>query len=135
MVKFTHLISKERDNNKCYVKYVLWKVFKDCIKLLASPSLVMLQTFFTQRALKGKLGTRNWALEGHFKVLPRAHKGHLDTRALERHLGTRALEGHLGTRELKAFWDLATGGTRDTLADSPGNKYCLSSEYAKSLSE
>ena len=80
----------------------------------------------TQRALKGTLGTRNWALEGHFKVLPRAHKGHLDT---------RALEGHLGTRELKPFWDLATGGTRDTLADSPGNKSCLSSKYAKSLSE
>ena len=56
VVKFTHLISKG-DSNKCYVKFVFQKVFKNSIALLTSPFLVILQTFFTQRALKDKLGT------------------------------------------------------------------------------
>ena len=29
--KFINLISKEVENNKCYVKYIFWKVFKNSI--------------------------------------------------------------------------------------------------------
>ena len=47
MVKFTHLISKG-DKNKCYVKFVFGEVFKNSIKLLISPLLVMLQTFYSK---------------------------------------------------------------------------------------
>ena len=42
------------------------KVLKNCIKLLKSPFQVMLQTFFTSRALKGHLGTQR-ALESYSK--------------------------------------------------------------------
>ena len=80
MVKFTHLISKEGENNKCYVLYVYLKVFKNSIKLSASLFLVMLQTFFTQRALKRK-----------FKVTPRALEGNSGTRRGLGHSGTKAL--------------------------------------------
>ena len=44
--KLTYLISKEGENNKYFGKYVFWKAFKNSIKLLMSPFLVMLQTFF-----------------------------------------------------------------------------------------
>ena len=47
VAKFTHLVSKEGENNTCYVKYVFWKVFKNSVKVLTSPFLVMLQTYFT----------------------------------------------------------------------------------------
>ena len=57
MVKFTHLISKG-DKNKCHVKFIFGEVFENSIKLLISPLLVMLQTFFFQSARKGKLGTQ-----------------------------------------------------------------------------
>ena len=59
------------------------KFLETLIKLSVSPFLAMFQTFFTWRALKGKLGTRS---------------------ALEKHLGTRAIEGHLDTRALKLLW-------------------------------
>ena len=66
MVKFTHLISKEGENNKCYVKYVFFKVFKNSVKLLMNLFLVMLRPFFTHTALKGKLNTQR-ALQGNSK--------------------------------------------------------------------
>ena len=53
------------------------------IKLLRSPFLVILQTFFTRRALKRHLST------------PRALQVRLGAQ------GTRALEGKLDTRALK----------------------------------
>ena len=65
-----------------------------------SCNVAMLQTFFTQRALKG-----------HFKGTLKSPQGHLGTRALRdsRHLSTwlvtralEALKGHLGTRALIA---------------------------------
>ena len=56
----------------------------------------MLQNFFTERELKGKLGTQ------------RALQGHLETGALKAfwHLGTRdtrVLEGHSGNGAFKAL--------------------------------
>ena len=79
------------------------KFLKGSIKLLSSPFPVMLQNFFTRRALKG-----------HFKGIRRAlgHSKHLGTPTLEalghskdtwvlwssRHLGTRKVFGHLRTR-------------------------------------
>ena len=70
VVKLAHLISKKRDNNKCYVKFVFWKVFKSSIKLLYIPFLVILHTFFTGRSLIGKLGTQR-SLHGHSMGTPR----------------------------------------------------------------
>ena len=83
----------------------------------------MLQTFFTQRALKCKLGTKGTP-QGHSKVTPRTLQGHskdtlsslqgnskgtwvleehLGSLALEhlRHSGTLALEEHLSTWALR----------------------------------
>ena len=78
---------KEGESNKFHVKYVFWKVFKNSIKLLASPFIVMLQTFFSRRAPKGKLGTQ---------------------RALKWYLGTWALEylKALGKSRLLGPWAL-----------------------------
>ena len=97
LVTFRHLISNEGDNNKCYVGFVFWKVFKNPIKLLTSPFLVMLQTFLLEEHSKGRelghSGTRRreiWhtkgtprALQGHSKGTPRALKafGHLGIQA------------------------------------------------------
>ena len=49
---------------------MFWKVFKNSIKLLMRTFLVMLQSFCTLRALKGKLGTQ-MALQGSSKVTRR----------------------------------------------------------------
>ena len=130
MEKFIHLIPKEGDNYKCYVKFVFWKVFQNPIKLLTSPYLYSQSTqreirdsSGTRRAL-GHSGTRRREI-GHFKGTSRALKGHLVTRALNafgylgtwtikhlRHSGTqRALRHsrHLATwalRHSKGFWAL-----------------------------
>ena len=95
----------------------------------------MLQTFFTQRALKGKLGTPR-AIQGHCKGTRRTLERHLGTRALghSRHLGTWALEDfsysdtqkalrHWGTHDTWALgnsgtWVLGHSGTRTTLEHS-----------------
>ena len=59
---------------------------------------------FTERALKGKLGTQ--------KGTPRVLQGHLGTRALEEHLGNpRALE-QLGTQCTCALGHSSTRGIR-----------------------
>ena len=104
VVKFTHLISKEGENNKCYIKYVFWKFFQNSIKLLTSPFLVVLQAFLLEERSK-----ENWALKRHTS----GHQGHStvttnalgqsstwDTRAREEDLGTWALghSRHLGIR-------------------------------------
>ena len=47
----------------------------------------MLLTLSTQKALKADLGTQK-ALQGNFKVTPRALQGHLSTPALEGPSGT-----------------------------------------------
>ena len=49
-----------------YEKFYSIKLLFYSIKLLRSPFLVKLLTFFTRKALKGHLGTRR-ALESHFK--------------------------------------------------------------------
>ena len=99
-----HLISIEGENNKCYIKVCVLKVFKNSIKLLASPFLVMFRTVFTRRTLKGKLALQKhlkgtWALGNLRHSGTRRLKGHLGTQALKAHghLGTQALKGHLGT--------------------------------------
>ena len=110
LVFWNFKIKKYRENNKCYVKYVFWKVFKNSIKLSTSPFLVILQTFFIWRALERKLGTQR-AL-GHsgtqkaFGHLGTHALGYSDTRRALGPSGTQALE-HLGTRD--------TQGTRGTL--------------------
>ena len=55
VVKFMHLISKEAV--KEVLKFCV-TFLKNPIKLLTSPFPMMLQTFFTRRALEGGLGTR-----------------------------------------------------------------------------
>ena len=69
------------------------------LKLSTSPFLVMIQTFFTRRALKGKLGTQR-ALQEHSGI-PWAFR-------LSNTQGTLALR-HLSTRSLghsKVTWEL-----------------------------
>ena len=79
---------------------------KNSIKLLTSPFTVMLQTFFTRRALKGNLGTQ-MALEGNL-----ATHG---TRSIEHSKGSWALEGQSSTQGTSAFWHSSTSGTRRAL--------------------
>ena len=128
MVKFAHLISKEGENNNCYIRYVLWKDFKNCIKLITSPFLV-LQNCFTRRALKEQFVTQR-TLQGHSKGTQRAF-GHSGTRmalrhsplkalgtwALQclRHSGTRRALGHLDTRVLKGLGHLRACSSLPTL--------------------
>ena len=83
-------------NNKCYVRYVFWKVFKKSIKLLTSPFLLMLQNLFTRRALKDHSKGTLRSLQGHSKGnwAINAPEGHLDTWAF------KAL-GHSGSQALK----------------------------------
>ena len=87
----------------------------------------MLQNFFTERELKGKLGTQR-ALQGHLDTGALKTFGHLasrDTRVLEGHSGNgafKALEQHSDTlgnkveRHLctRALVHLSTQGTRGT---------------------
>ena len=105
-------------NDKCYVKYVFWKVFKSSTKFFRSPVLVILETFFTWRALKGKLGTQralqkhsrqlgtqgNWALEyssfcSTWQWMAPGHSGTWSTQILE-HSGTQRALRHAGTESL-----------------------------------
>ena len=83
-------------NNKCYVRYAFWKVFKNSIKLLTSPFLLTLQNLFTRRALKGHSKGTLRSLQGHTKGnwAINAPEGHLDTWAF------KAL-GHSGSQALK----------------------------------
>ena len=81
------------------------KKFLKSLKILTNPSLVMLQDFFAQRRLKGKLCTQR-ALQGHSKVFPGALQGHLGTRAFEwysRHLDT-SLTWALGHLVSQGTW-------------------------------
>ena len=114
VVKFTHFISKEEETNKCHVKHVFWKRFKNSIKQLASLFLVRLQTLFIRRALKGKKVTQT--------ALQRHHQSHWGTQGIWvlEHLGysgtRRAVKklGHSGTwafRHSKGAWTLRHSGT------------------------
>ena len=72
MVKFTHLICKEAENNKRYVKYVFWKLFKKLCKTIKEYiSSYVTNLFFTGRALKGHFkgtqGTRALETLGYSK--------------------------------------------------------------------
>ena len=72
----------------------------------------MLQTSFTQRGLKGKLGT------------PKALKGYFDTRVLEGHSGTQdtwAIEHSKGTKILSY---LDTQGTLFSRLNICNNQNC-----------
>ena len=83
VVKFTRLIFKIPENKKCYVRYAFWKVLRKLLKLFESTIPAMLQTFFTRRALKGRLSNRR-ALQGYL--------GTQGTGALGRYLVTRVVE-------------------------------------------
>ena len=99
--------------------------FLKILKLLASQFLVMLQTFFTQGAPKGKLGTPlrhsgTRALEAlwHSKgICALCHSKHLGIRALEHlsHSGTQTVLGHSGTQGTEA---LGHSGNLELEADS-----------------
>ena len=118
VIKFTHLISKDGENNKGFVKYVFWKVFKKFVK----PFLIMLQTFFylkrTQMKIEHSNGTLS-LLRGHSKGNLKA-LGHLGTQGTwalghPSTWGTRALGGHLdtqGTWALEHSGALALGHSR-----------------------
>ena len=73
----------------------------------------MVQTGFSQRALKRKLGTQ--------KTL----KGYLGTQALERHLVTLALEALGRSKSRDAFRQLGTRGTQDILSSQLDCQYLL----------
>ena len=78
-----------------------------------SSLLVILQTFLTQRALKGKLDTQK-ALQENFKAIAKVL---LSTEALKGCLGTWKLKvlGHYDVealRHLKSTWALYTQGTQ-----------------------
>ena len=73
----------------------------------------MLQTGFSQRALKRKLGTQ--------KTL----KGYLGTQALERHLVTLALEALGRSKSRDALRQLGTRGTQDILSSQLDCQYLL----------
>ena len=98
-VKFAFLIFNYGENSKCYVNHVFWKVFKNSMKLLTSPFLVMLQNFLLE-----KLSMLNRALQGHSKALKALgylalkHLSHLShfisTWRAVGHSGTWKLEGH-----------------------------------------
>ena len=115
VIKFTHLISKDGENNKGFVKYVFWKVFKKFVKPLMSPFLIMLQTFFylkrTQMKIEHSNGTLS-LLKGHSKGNRRA-LGHLGIQGTwelghPSTWGTRSLGGHLDTQ---GTWALEHSGT------------------------
>ena len=55
---------KETSVRKCYVKFVFWKVFKNSIKPLISPFLVMLLTFFSLKSTQIEICISN-AFQGH----------------------------------------------------------------------
>ena len=80
------------------------KKFLKSLKILTNPSLVMLQAFFAQRGLKGKLCTQR-ALKGHSKVFPGALQGHLGTLPFEGH------SRHLDTSLTWALGHLVSQGT------------------------
>ena len=106
-VKFKYFISREGENNKCYLKNVFWKIFKNALKLLTSPFLAILQTFFTQTVLKRKLGTQR-ALQGYSKGTRRA-LGHSSTQG--------SLAGALGYLRIQDSWALeALGHLKSTRA-------------------
>ena len=82
LVKFTHLISKEVENNKCYVKYVFRKFFKNHYKTIKeSISSNVGDLFYSKKHSKD-----TWVLKRHYmgtqkplehlKGIPRTLQGH-----------------------------------------------------------
>ena len=63
--------------------------FLKTLKLLTSSFLVMLQSFFTQKALKGHLDTQGTWTHWHFGTQGAWALGYSNTQALEGHFGTR----------------------------------------------
>ena len=69
VVEFTHLISKEGENNKGFEKHVFWKVLK--LKTFNESISCNVADFF----LLKENSNQNWALKGHSKVTQRASEG------------------------------------------------------------
>ena len=77
VVKFTHIISKEGEHNKCHVNYVFWKVFKNSKTVYESISCNVADFLYlksTKKEIEHSNGTlralghskSTWAL-GHSK--------------------------------------------------------------------
>ena len=76
-----HLISKEGERNKCYVKVCILESFSNFYKTISESISCNVQDFF------------------HLKSTQRVLEGHLGTQPLEAlgDVGIQALEGHSGT--------------------------------------
>lgn len=113
LVKFIHILSKERESNKYYVNICILKNLQKPYKTISeSISCNISKTFLTRRALKEKLDTQR-ELQGHLGTLALKAPGHLGTLRALMHLGTQstwtldhsgtctwALVGHLGIQAL-----------------------------------
>ena len=126
MVKFRHLISREAKSNKCYVKYVFWKIFKNLYKTIKESNSCNIADLFHSKNTQRELGHSKdiqgtlighlstcWALQWHSKntwaLKALRHSSTWDTQALDTplalglswHLGTWTLQGYLGTHTLR----------------------------------
>ena len=126
MVKFGHLLSKEAENSKYYVKYVFWRFFKRFHKIIKKFIFIkesIKKTFLLKEHSKGsqalyRHSKGSWKALGHFKEPTSmgthgalGYLGTLDgspfryfgTQALERHLETWVTQGTL-FRRLSRSW-------------------------------
>ena len=142
MVKFRHLISREAKSNKCYVKYLFWKVFKNLYKTIKESNSCNIADLSHSKNTQRELGHSKdiqgtligylstcWALQWHSKntwalkalrhSIPPWHSGSHGTWALG-FSGTDLL-GHsdtprvLGHSQTQALEQLENRGTRGTL--------------------
>ena len=112
-VKFTHLISKEAVNNKCYAKCVFSKVFKKLYRTIKEPISSNVADLFYSRALGPSKGTRGYSgtqkntreTFGHYKDTQSAPE-HSDTRPIVTlgQLGFRGTRGILFRRFRTYVW-------------------------------
>ena len=110
VVKFTHFISKEEETNKCHVKHVFWKRFKNSVKQLAS--LFLADAFYSESTQREKSHSNSspkapshWGTQGIWVL---EHLGYSGTRRAVKELG------HSGTwafRHSKGAWTLRHSGT------------------------
>ena len=101
VVKFAHLISKKGDNNKFYVKFVFWKVFKSSIKLLTIPIFRNVAHFLYSKGAQRSIGHPKvtlWTLQGQSGT--RKSLGHS---GIQGSSGTWILKGHFSTWVVEAL--------------------------------
>ena len=141
MVKFRHLISREAKSNKCYVKYLFRKVFKNLYKTIKESNSCNIADLSHSKNTQRELGHSKdiqgtligylstcWALQWHSKntwaLKALRHSSTWDTQALDTPLAL-GLSWHLGTwifrdwltwtlGHSKGTWALTNSGTRAT---------------------